>query len=292
MKLHPLLLLITLATFGACKNRTPSTVTRDTTKVVAKDTSSHLDDQGYPIKYIEHARLDGKDDVIALTSRFAIVNGQVDEQAQHTISTNYFVHINKKTGKADTLEAHLDNLGGCPACNFIIRDVTDSFQLPFLVVQIVTQGLDIYYVNSFVGYKNGEFKKLFTIDLDTREQGIDLHRVGAELKGLMAGRDEVVENLEWDYPVTVDTRTFKVTNDEPDKQFIGWPTTATESFRAHRVVDGSVDSALVAVKIGDKVEVDTLYRKLGKVHLLLADSTMVEVKMETAEKKLGHNIAG
>lgn len=81
--------------------------------------------------------------------------------------------------------------------------MTDSFQLPFFVAQIVTPGDDIYYTNSFVAYQNGRFKQLFTIELDAREKGIELHRVGSELRGLMAGRDEVVDNLEWDYPVTV-----------------------------------------------------------------------------------------
>ena len=285
-------MVITLVVFGACKNRIPVAVSRDTTKVVAKDTSTQLDDMGYPTKYVEHARLDLKDDVIALTSRFAVVDGEVDEETHHTTSRNYFVHINKKTGKADTLEAGLDNLGGCPACNFIIRDVTDSFQLPFLVVQIVTPGEDIYYTNSFVGYKNGEFKKLFEIELDTREQGIKLHRVGSQLIGHMAGRDEIVENLEFDYPVYVHVNTFEVTGEQPDKQYIGWPTHATESFRAHRVINGVVDTALVAVKAGAEVEVDTFYRSLGKVRLLLADSVMVEVKAETAKNKLGHNGAG
>ncbi len=292
MKPYPLTFLIAFLPFFSCRNRTPITTTRDSTRIVAKDTAGGRDDQGYPTKYVEHTRLDLKNDAISLSSRFAVVDGKVDEEDQHTISTNYFVHINKKTGKADTLEAGLDNLGGCSACNFKIRDVTDSFQFPFLVAQIVTPGEDIYYINSFVGYQNGEFKKLFTIEMDTREEGIDLHRVGSKLTGLMAGRDEVVENLEWDYPVTVDTKTFEVTNGKPDKQFIGWPTMATESFRAHRVINGKTDSALVAVKMGDKVEVDTLYRTLGKVRLLLADSVKVEVKMETAEKKLGHNGAG
>jgi hypothetical protein len=291
MKPLPLTLLIALIPFFSCKNPTPVAGTRDSIKIAVKDTVSEKGDQGYPTKYVEHARLDLKDQAIALTSRFAVVDGKVDEETHYTTSTNYFVHIDKKTGKSDTLEAGLDNLGGCN-CDFIIHDVTDSFQLPFLVAQIVTPGDDIYYTNSFVAYQNGRFKKLFTIELDTREKGIDLRRVGSELRGLMAGRDEVVDNLEWDYPVTVDTKTFKVANDKPDKQYIGWPTTATQAFRAHRVINGQTDSSLVAVKEGAKVEVDTFYRSLGKVRLRLADSTMIEVKMETAEKKLDHNHAG
>jgi hypothetical protein len=292
MSPQSLILLITLASFAACKNRTPVTTAKDTAKVAAKDTASKQDDQGSPTKYVEQARLEVKDQAITLTIRFGVVDGKVDDQDRHGTSTTYFVYLNKKTGKADTIESGLDDLTSCPSCTFIIRDVTDSFHLPFLVAQIVTPGEDIYYNNSFVAYQNGKFKKLFTIELDTREKGIELHRVGSQLTGLMAGRDEVVDNLEWDYPVTVDTKTFEVTNGKPDRQYIGWPTTATESFRAHRVINGQTDSSLVAVKMGDKVEVDTLYRTLGKVRLLLADSVKVEVKMETAKNKLGHNGAG
>ena len=43
---------------------------------------------------------------------------------------------------------------------------------------------------------------------------------------------------------------------------------------------------------GAEVTVDTLYRALGKIRLHTADSVIVEIKVETATKKLGHNIAG
>lgn len=110
--------------------------------------------------------------------------------------------------------------------------------------------------------------------------------------GFMVGRDEIVDNLEYDYPVTVDTNTFEVTNIEPEKQYIGWHTRAMESFRAHRVIGGQVDSSLVAVKEGAELTVDTLYRVLGKVRLRLTDSVIVEVRTETAKKKLAPNGAG
>jgi len=64
----------------------------------------------------------------------------------------------------------------------------------------------------------------------------------------VSSRDEVVDNLEHDYPVEIDMKTFQVTYIRPVKQYIGWNTRATESFRAHRVIAGRVDSSLVAVK--------------------------------------------
>jgi hypothetical protein len=293
MKPYLLTLPIVILLSFSCKNLVPVHTALDTAKIVAKDTTAANEDDevGYPTKYIEHARLEGKDRTITLTSRFAVVDGKVDEEDHYDASSNYFVYVNKKTGKADTLKAGLDNLGGCPACKFFIRDMTDSFQLNTPVVQIVTPAEDIYYTSSFVGYQNGKFQKLFTLD-DSREEGIVLHRAGSKLIGCIAGRDEVVDNLEDDYRVEIDTKTFEVTNIRPAKQYIGWATTATQSFRAHPIIGGQVDSSLVAVKAGAEVTVDTLYRSLGKVRLRVRDSVVVEVRLETATKKLDHNHAG
>jgi hypothetical protein len=291
MNPYRLTIPIIILFFFSCKDHAPGTTAGDTTRMAAKDTTSNGNGSGYPTKYIEHARLEMKDQVITLTSRFAVVNGKVDEATRYDVSSNYFVCIDKKTGKADTLEADLPNLGGCTACKYIIRDLTDSFQSKTLVVQVVTPAEDIYYTNSFVGCRNGKLQTYFSIE-DTREEGIELHREGSKLCGNIAGRDEVVDNLEHDYPVEIDPKTFKVTEITPVKQYIGWETKATESFRAHRIIDGQADSSLVTVKEGAEVTVDTLYRALGKVRLHVADSVIVEIKVETARKKLGHNIAG
>ena len=98
--------------------------------------------------------------------------------------------------------------------------------------------------------------------------------------------------MEEDYLLEVDTKTFEVTQDSPDKQNIDYVTTVTEPFRAYRVIDGRVDSSLVAVDKGEKVKIDTIYRTSGKVRLHVKDSVIVEVKIETAKKKLDHNHAG
>lgn len=260
-------------------------------KIAGKDTTSAGDDSNLPTKYVEHARLELKDQVITLTTRYAVVDGKVDEKTQFAPSSSYFIYINKKTGKTDTLEADQLDLIGCETCKYILRDMTDSFQSKALVVQVVTPALDIYYSNSFIGCRDGKFQQFFSID-DTREEGIELHREGSKLIGNTSGRDEVVDNLEHDYPVEIDPKTFKVTNIRPVKQYIGWETKATESFRAHRIIGGQVDSSLVTVNADTEVTVDTLYRESGKVRLHMADSVIVEIKVETARKKLGHNNAG
>lgn len=285
--------IIVLLLFS-CKNRNPNPVVRtgDTVKTVIKDFPiSDTDEVGYPTKYVTDAQLNLPDQTVMLVSRYAVVNGQVDSEAQHDAARNYFIHIDKKTGKGDTIDAELDD-NELSGTEYIIRNMTDSFQLPYLMVQVVTQGYDIYYTNSFLGFRDGKFKVLFSIDLDTREDGIRLHREGSKLVGFTSGRDEVVENVEEDYPVEVDINTFDVKTIKPDKQYIGWGTKTMESFRAHRVIDGRLDSSLVSVKAGAELTVDTLYRALGKVRLLLADSVIVEIRTETAKKKLMPNAAG
>jgi hypothetical protein len=258
---------------------------------MVKDSSRQGFEAGVPTKYVEHARLDLPDRTITLSSRFAEVNGKVDEESHSGAPLNYFVLIDKKKHEADTIDAGLDDLSGCRDCKFIIRDMTDSFQIRPLVVQIVTPGDDDLYVNSFVGIHEGVFKKLFSIQ-DTGEEGVKLHRQGTKLTGHIAGRDEIVDHTEFDYPVSVDTKTFEVGNGLPSQQYIGFDTKALQSFRAHRVMGGRIDSSLVTVKAGSEVKVDTLYRSLGKVRLHVYDSVEVEIRVETAQKKLDHNHAG
>jgi hypothetical protein len=262
---------------------------RDTTKnagtVIAVDTN----EDGLPIKHVEQARLDEPNQVITLTTCFVVVNGKVDVESEHAASITYFAYIDKKTGKSDTMKTDFWDLDDCSGC--IVRDMTDSFQLKKVIVQVVTPGEDIYTNNTFITYENGKLSELFSL-MDTREEGVRLRLSGSKLTGLITGRDEVVGNVEDDYPVEIDTSTFDVIKIHPEKQLINWETTATESFRAHRVIGGQVDSSLVAVKAGATVTVDTFYRALGRVRLRLGDSVIVEVKSATAEKKLGHNSAG
>jgi hypothetical protein len=276
-----------------CSGRHSVTANRklpDSTKISENPSLGDTDEVGYPTKYIEQLRLDEPDQVIALVNRHAVVNGEVDYQSKYGASSSYFVYLDKKTGKTDTIEAKFDNdLDGSELC--YIRDMTDSFQVAIPIVQVVTPGLDIDTYNTFITYGDGKLKILFQL-INTRTEGIRLRREGRKLVGFVSGRDDVVDNVEENYPVEIDTKTFDVNYPELEKQFINWETTTKQSFRAHRVKDGQVDSSLVTVKAGAEVRVDTLYRLKGKVRLIISDSVTVEVKVETAKEKLEHNHAG
>jgi hypothetical protein len=252
-----LTIAIVILLLSSCNSRGPVNTAgiHDTESITVKDTVADTtrDDAGYPTKFVEYARLDLPDQAVTLTTRDL-------------------------------------SISACELCKYIIRDMTDSFHLKPLIIQVVAPAEDIYYTNTFLGYKDREFGELFSFD-DTEEEGTELHRVGSKLIGSISGRDDVVENLE-EYPIEIDTKTFELRHITPDMQYIGWDSRANQSFRAHRVIDERVDSSLVAVKEGVEVIVDTLYRKLGKVRVRVRDSVELEIKAETAREKLQHNTAG
>src|SRR5579863_5274140 len=192
-----LTIVLVILLFSSCKGRGRVDKARilDTESITLIDTVAETsrDDAGYPTKFVENARLDLPDQVVTLTTQYAVVGGVVDSECQHDASTSYFIHLDKKTRKADTLKNEL-SISACDGCKYIIRDMTDSFRLKPLIVQVVAPAEDIYYTNTFLGYKDGEFGELFSFD-DTEEEGTQLHRVGSKLVGSISGRDDVVENL-------------------------------------------------------------------------------------------------
>jgi len=144
----------------------------------------------------------------------------------------------------------------------------------------------------FVGYRDGRLQELFHTD-DTSSAGVHLRRKNeSTLAYYTAGRDDVVNYYENDYPEEVDLKTFKISHPSEEKRYIGFGTAAVEGFKAHKVINGQVDSSLVEVKAGDPVRVDTLYYIRQKVRLLVADSVQVEIKVETARKKIRHLLVG
>jgi hypothetical protein len=262
----------------------------DSATIPGNPIADGTDELKRPVKCVELVRLDEPDQAIALIGRFVIANGKIDFECSYGASSSYFVHIDKRTKKTDTVDLGLDDLNRCNDC--VIRDITDSLQLNFRIIQIVTPAEDDNYTNSFVGLQNGKFTKIFSID-DIRSSGIRLRRMNEwTLTGESSSRDEIVDGVEDNYPVVVDLRTDSVTYPTLDRQYIGYETFATKAFRAYRVIEGRVDSSLVSVKAGAAVRLDTLYRDRGKVRLKIGDSVMVEVKVETAKEKLEHNNAG
>jgi hypothetical protein len=200
---------------------------------------------------------------------------------------NYLTVTKKSSKTTDTTEAEVDEYhSNCFHC-VILRDLTDSFQIRQLFIQVVTPGEDLT-LNSFFGYRGGQLRELFTLS-DTEGGGIIFKKTGdSSLSGVTYGVDEVVGEVGHNYPVRVDLKNFSVSHPLPDKQYIGFKTAATEDFRAYTVPNSRMDSVLVNVGRGDSLTVDTLYRAAKRVGLLIGDSIRVDIKLETARKKLWH----
>jgi hypothetical protein len=292
MRLIPVCCLFFLL-FLSCKNRSGSSTVADTSKALAKDSPASSDDPVRRLQYVERGHLELPDYSVTLTSMYLFPKeGPLKEDSSYYFGHNFLIVAGKRGKSIDTTELDLEDMSRCISCHMVIRDLTDNLHFPSLVVQIVTPGEDIYYENTFVGYQQGKLEELFKLE-DTDENGVRLQRANdSTLSGFTSGRDEVVDALEHNFPVVIDPRTFKVSYPRLEMQYIGFETDAVESFRAHRVINNQVDSSLYSVKAGTPLVVDTFYRVSNKVRLRIADSVLVEVKMETANKKIRHLIAG
>jgi hypothetical protein len=194
---------------------------------------------------------------------------------------DYLFFTDKKNNKTDSLEVAVDF-----ANPSILLDLTDSFHLPWPVFQVITRDEEGRYDNQFMKYSSGRLREPFQMkSLDST--GVHLQKKDEKtLSGTMVHVDEVVHWYENGYPFTIDLDSFDLTRIDPDIHYIGFHTFATQSFKAHMVINGQVDEQLMDVAAGDSVIIDTLYRKLQKVRIRVANSVQLEIKVETVKNKI------
>jgi hypothetical protein len=271
-----------------CKNQSVHDREMDKlSPVIQKDTVGLLSVTPEKPCFIVRGRLDLPVYSICLISQYMLPTGSLGHDSSFYFKANYVV-VTRKSGKiTDSLKVDVDDLSNCHTCSVILRNLTDTLQIQPLFIQLVTPGLDLNR-NTYIGYRGGKLKEFFHLE-DTQDYGVDLQKTDeSTLYGRTFGIDEVIGAVEHNYPVSIDLKTFKVSHPLPDKQYIGFKTDAIESFRAYRLIKGQVDSLLISVKAGDSVTIDTFYRARQKVRLLVADSMIVEIKLETAQKKIRH----
>ncbi len=255
--------------------------------VVRKDTAGLLNPGDVQPCFIVREHLDLPAYSISLVSHYMIPVGSPSHDSNFYFKANYVAVTRKSDKITDSLKVDIDDLSNCRACLVILRNLTDIVQIQPLFIQLVTPGTDLTR-NTYIGYRGGKLKEFFYIE-DTRDSGVDLRKTDeSTLYGFAFGVDEVIGAVGHNYPVSIDLKTFKVSHPLPDKQYLGFKTDVLESFRAYRIIKGQTDSLLISVKAGDSVTVDTLYRARQKVRILVADSVIVEVKLETAQKKIRH----
>jgi hypothetical protein len=278
----------------SCKSRNATNVSRDSLNATGKDSGS-VASAGDDFKgnlYIERGRLELRNYSFVIANLYRTRESNSKGKRDSIFRGSYLIVINKESKTSDTVDVGIEDMSGCLTCETAMRYLTDTLHLPSLFVQVVTPAEDVYYTNTFVGYRDGRLEELFHTE-DTSSAGVHLRRKNeSTLVYFTSGRDDVVDYYESDYPQEVDLKTFKITHPSVEKRYIGFKTAAIEGFKAHRVINGQVDSSLVEVKAGDPLRVDTLYYSRQKVRLLLADSVQVEIKAETARKKIRHLLVG
>jgi hypothetical protein len=277
----------------SCKDRVVRQTAKDTAGTASPKDTGSSDDSTLKPYYIESGRLELPDYSITLTTRYMVPKDSMKEDITFYLDTTFVTVTRKSSNVTDSLPVSID--GFTPSDEqqqqVIIRNLTDSFQIRPLFIQLVTQSTDIYYENTFIGYRNGRLQTLFDVR-DTQDSGLSLKKNGSTLVGFTSGRDEVIDEVEENYPITIDLKTFDVDQSLPDKQYLGVGTETTAPFSAYRMVNGRPDSPLVNVRGGEHVKIDTFYRAKRKVLLIVRDSIKVEIRLETGQKKLRHEAAG
>jgi hypothetical protein len=270
----------------SCRNQAAHDRAIDTLRsTMQKDTAGLSNAMPGKPCFIVRGHLDLPAYSVVIISQYLLPVGSSGYDSSNYLKANYMVVTRKSDKITDSLKMEVGDLSDCPNCSVIVRDLTDTLQMQSLFIQLVTQGMDLT-TSTYFGYRGGKLMEFFRLD-DTQDNGVDLERTDqSTLYGHIFGVDEVIGAVEHNFPVSIDLRTFKVSHPLPDKQYIGSKTDAIENFGAYRIINGHADDLLASVRVGDSVTVHTFYRARQKVRLVIADSSIVEVKLETARKKL------
>lgn|GEM_PF-1171194 len=250
---------------------------RDAAETAGDDDPYHFD------RYKGRAHLDLKNYVISIHSGY-YDSDSLREPGTVYPERNLLVVRNKLNSRSDTMRMEtsdqLDDVN--------IKELSDSLHLPSLFLQIEWTGDSDVPWSEFVGYRSDTLNSLFTIPMV-----VSLRRSDAwTLTGFTGGRDELVGNFQYDYPIIVSLKDFSVSEQHlPRVQYIGYSSTALESIKGYRVIN-SKNQIPYTIKKGQQVLVDTLYREAGRVRLIVSDSIIIHTRLEEAKGKLQENTAG
>jgi hypothetical protein len=235
---------------------------------------------GFHPGFLELKRIEARDYSISYFSKYLFPGGKLHHDSEYYFKGDYLAVVLKSGHLTDTIQPE-----GYNRSLEAMRDLTDSFGVRPVFIQLVLGGEDLYE-DYFIGYRHGHLHVLFSIG-DTEGNAVELHRSGDSVfHGYGFGVNALTNAVERNHRVSFDLRTYNVSHPEPEEQYIGFKTAALVAFRANRVVDGMSTGSLVQVNVGDSVVIDTFYRVRQKVRLLTRDSVRVEIKLGTAREKL------
>lgn len=272
----------------ACKGKPSDTgiATAGKGKSPAEDTSvsASVPIPGPAWKFITRDSLRTPEYSIFAKSKYSVEGASPEKEDGSSFEGNCLIVVSLTTKKADTVELGTENAFGDQVH---IKDVTGDLRMSQLMIEIVWPGDSDWYTSSFAGYKGDSLKELFTLE-NAGGEAVNLRRKDDwTLSGTVSERDELVYAVE-DYPITVSLKDYKVEMIRPEKQYIGYQTVTTDAISGIRVSNKQA----FTIKAGTEVRVDTLYRSLGMVRLAVADTVIIQVKVDDADGKIQKNNAG
>ena len=240
--------------------------------------------------YTEKAKLDLKDFFVSVQSGYKVDStydekySSLEDSDNSSFEGNYLFVRRKKDNHTDTLKLESNDQ---ELTDLKIEDLTDSLHFKRLFLNLSWRELSDAPFNELVGYEGDSlrtFVSLYSLLTLRRKDKFTL-------KGFVGGRDEVVENFEYDYPITISLKNYSVSDKMPATQYIGFNSIALEKIKGYRMLSPN-DSIPYTIDEDTGVKVDTFYRSKGIVRVVIADSIIVHLKLETAKEKLHHNAAG
>lgn len=152
-------------------------------------------------------------------------------------------------------------------------------------------------INYFFELINGELRFKFQGD-SWQDQKLEFKKMNDSLFfSYTYGRDEIVDNIQFDYLYTYNKNTNSLKYIKPEKQKINWLSTVNEELNVYETIEDAKNENNTNVKYilksGDKVILDTLYRNKN-VLLFFKYNSDIKGYLNTKQikKKLSGNLAG
>jgi hypothetical protein len=278
--MKPFVFLACLFLFFSCREKAGNAVANAVAGPV-HDSASLVSDSG-KVVFIERAGGQVANYIISVRTKFLLPDTLSEDSSYYSKGSFLFVY-DKNRHSTDTLPLASDPT----PVDFELQDVSDSLHFKTLVLDIGWSGDSDMRINEFVEYNNHRLTELFSID-----ELESLQRINEQtFSGFMSSRDELVENVQHDYPFTVSLKDHEVRMEKPPKQYIGFSSKAFATIKRYRV-SAQNDTVGYTIKKGTALTVDTLYRVQGLVRLIVSDSIIVQAPVRNLSNKLQHNAAG
>jgi len=267
----------------SCKEKRAKTISRELTVQSGDSTAASAQSDQSKMLYIERSHLDLENFSMSIQSKFDIPDSLKYDSSFYFEGIFLFMH-EKKNNHSDSLRLEIDDYD---PSDLAIGNFSDSLHFKTLLLCISWRGDSDQPGSEFVEYDGDTLKHLFTVNNLVSLQRKDKWT----LSGFVAGRDEVVSSFESDYPLTVSLKDYETKITDPDRQAIGYSTVALADIKAYRAPTLYGKSTYL-IKKGTKLIVDSIYRSLKLVRLIVSDSIILYGRPDKISENVQGNAAG